>query len=94
MKWLLLLLPLAVNAGQVQLDFQGTPPFRLTAERFVSCKPVSVFDFNTENKREIVTVNFSACTSYKVCNEAGCAEISRQKIYNGAVVVCKPVVCK
>jgi hypothetical protein len=76
-------------AGQVQLDYSGTPPFHLTAERLVSGKPVSVFSFKTENKREVVNVDFRVCTSYKVCNEGGCEVLPRRKFSLGQPVICK-----
>lgn len=88
--WVSLLFPLCACAGDLELSWTGEPPFRVIAERVDSaCNVKPVFDFNTLNKREVVQVDFRYCTQYRVCNDGGCAELSRRTFANGQPVICK-----
>jgi hypothetical protein len=58
-----LLLPLAANAGELVLQYEGTPPFTLSATRLGEPKPV--FDFTTDKSREVDEVDYQAVPRIK-----------------------------
>ena len=98
MRWLILLIPLSAMAGDLQLKWDGTPPFDLIASRVVvenkQCVSKLIFYIKTHNNKEIVQVDFIACTQFLVCNKSGCEYLSRRTFANGLPVECKPLSCR
>jgi hypothetical protein len=67
----------------------GEPPFTLEASRIVKGKAVQVFKFQTYNNKEVVQVNGTVCTSYKLTTGEYVLGLPRQRVVKNKMTLCK-----
>jgi hypothetical protein len=76
--------------SSVQLSWVGgEPPFTVEATRLYKCKEVTIFKFNTYNNKEVIKINGTYCTTYKLSTKDYKLELPRQKVTKNQMVLCK-----